>query len=214
MTAPLPAPREWPIPPPPSRGDERPVRVHIAVAFGNGQSLLVAAATLLTFEMHDAAVMAEVDGNVYDPRTDQPDGIFGSFVVHGGRNDARKPRWLCGVPSPDFCEADIYAARRRMGAWGRELEPLYTDAWPLHTTDDLNSTDLRACAADLGLHLPPDARQRLRALVSKHAPMPPGADRPDGEMKRLERAARDFTLKYDSPVYKRPRRADHVVFAA
>ena len=123
----------------------------------------------------------------------------------GGRDDARKPCWLCGVPNADFSEADILRARRRMGVWGKGLEPLYTDAYPLRTSGDLCTKDLREWAAALGMRLPDDARTRVRALVFKHAPMPPGADCPDGEMKRLERAARDFTLKYDAPAYKRPR---------
>lgn len=181
--------------------------MHVAVPFGGEPcELLVAAAMLHTFEMQDAAVMAEMRGEAFDPRIDAVEGIFDSFGLLEREDDDRRPHMLCGTPSSaDFGEHDVEQARARMGHWGAGVEAIYAVAAPLLTSADLSVDDLAMYASALNLSLPRDARVRLRALVNKHAPLPDGAERPDVEMKRLERAARNFTLAYDRRRSKRTR---------
>lgn len=205
--APAPAPALPPPPPsPPTGARDAGVRIHVVVPFADACGMLVAAATLTTLEMHDAALMAEAAGEVYDPSTDAPEGIFWRYGVLVNECGAASPYSLCATPNPEFKETDVMQARERMGAWGKPLGVTYFEGMPPVLREDINVGDLRGFAETLGLPLPDDARRRLGALVKKHAPWPAETGRADRDIKRLERLASAFTLKYDeSPASKRAR---------
>ena len=188
------------LPPPPR---ERPPRsseprIHVAVPIATSSvELLVAAATLHAFEMHDAAMMAEDDGDEFDPRTDACEGIFGSYDLLRRDADPARPYWLCGTPHRGFSEQDIERALRRMGHFGRRAEVIYACDAPLQSTDHLAPRDIEAHADELGVRLPRDAHARVRALVDKHMPLPKYLENATAAMQRLERAAAEFRLTYD-----------------
>ena len=69
--------------------------------------------------------------------------------------------------------------------------------------------DLCFYAKHIGFELPRNSMFRIGELVAKHAPGNDSlTDERERDMARLQRAAREFTLKYDGPAYKRARFAD------
>ena len=205
--------RDAPVPPPPppspSGRNRGPVRIHVAVPIGDGVDLMLAAALLATFEMHDAALMAEQAGELYDWHTDALEGIFGCYGILE-RTDERKPYLLCGIPHEGFSETDILRARESLGAWGRELEVVYSDLRPLRTTGDVGLDNLRSHAAHLGLALPRDATYSIGKLVDKHAPRPKSAtgEPYDDGMANLRRAESTLSINYTARACKRLRLGD------
>jgi hypothetical protein len=176
-----------------------PPRIHVGVPVTeSGIALLVAAATLHVFEVHDAVLMAEEDGDEFDPHTDALERIFGSYGLVRREDDARHPWWLCGTPNPNFSERDVARAIRRMGHFGHRVQPIYSCGSSLLTTRTLHTTDVAMHADELGVSLPSDASMRLRALIGKHSPRPERHLGVKGEMRRLERAAEVLALAYNS----------------
>ena len=126
------------------------------------------------------------------------------------RADERKPYLLCGIPHEGFSETDILQARQSLGAWGRELEVVYSDRRPLRTTCDVGVDNLHSHAAHLGLALPRDATYSIGKLVSKHAPRPKSAtgEPYDDGMANLHRATSTFSVNYAARACKRLRLGD------
>lgn len=192
-----------PPPPPPPVLRQRPadeLRIHVGVPIApTGVDLLVAAATLQVFEIQDAAMVAEDEGDEFDPSTDCGEGIFGSYGLMRRDSDGARPFWLCGTPHRGFSERDILRAIKRMGHFGGRLEPIYSCESPMQSTENLHTDDLAHHADELGVLLPRDAHARIRALVAKHLPRPKYLESATAAMKRLERAAAEFNLTYESP---------------
>lgn len=190
---------EAPPPPPLPVLVEAAPRIHVAVSIGRtGCELLVAAAALHAFEIHDATMIAEDEGEQFDPRTDTLAGIFGSFGILRRSDDSARPYWLCGTPHPDFSEEDICRAVQRMGHFGKCIEAIYSVEEPLRQTECLNVSDVALYADEIGARLPRDVRLRMNSLVHKHTPRPVRPKNVGAEMRRLERASREFTRLYES----------------
>lgn len=175
-------------------------RIHVAVPIArSGVDLLVAAATLYVYELQDAAMVAADHGDEFDPHTDCCEGIFATYGLMRREDDPARPYWLCGTPHRGFSEHDVNRAIKRMGHFGRRLEPIYSSTVPFETTEHLVLDDVARHAEELGVRLPRDAHARMRALIDKHLPRASCAQGAASAMKRLERAAAEFTLAYESP---------------
>ena len=175
-------------------------RLVVAVPLAKcSNSLVVAAATLRTFMVHDCVLHATLQGEELDPEEDAIEDVFTRYVLLDRVGDAGRPYWLAGVCMLPI--DDIERARDAMGRgcatfvrvvevreWSRH------DDLPLLEREDLVLDDL---AEVLGIALPSDAEQRVGNIVRKHAPprfrwRVPG----DGALDRLSATARRVATRY------------------
>lgn len=147
----------------------------VAVPIRDGMSLVLAAAKLRAFELHDlhitegstSAMQTEVDRmSMLDAEDAELDYVFGSYVLLGDGDD----HMLAGVSV--LTPSDVVNAKCSVGEFAKEvcIAPHTFDI--LVEIDAVDQTSIAELADQLDYVMPPEWVARLDALVSKHRPVP------------------------------------------
>lgn len=136
-----------------------------------GISLVVAAAKLLTYEFHEAALQAKSNDISYDARTDDTDAVIERYLLVRGTDGMEGPQlFLAGEleSQPDY----VSDVRASVGHFAEDIQLFSLRPEALHAATDLSQQTLEEFADEAGFVMPRDWERRLGALQKKHLPPP------------------------------------------
>lgn len=139
-------------------------------AEAGGVSLLVAAAKLLTFEYHEAALQAKQMDMPFDARYGEIEALIDRYMlVRGGDMDGDGLFLAAELEMPVDCMRD---PKESMGAFGSDIQLFSMRPPPLLAVEDLRSENIERMLDESGFRMPHDWEHRISSLQRKHYPPP------------------------------------------
>lgn len=144
--------------------------VDVDTPLNGGVSLVVAAAKLRTYELHEAAIQATEEGLNFDARHDVLDSLFECYLlVSASEVDGAGLFLAAELDSPVEYVKDVKAS---IGAFADDLQLFSMRPEPAIRVTDLGADEMSMVADEAGFVLPRDWVRRFKCLSEKHLPSP------------------------------------------
>jgi hypothetical protein len=156
-----------------------PLRVAVALPEdaspeAGGVALVVAAAKLHSYELHEVALQAKSDEVGFDARTDEFETLVECYLLVPGSDMEGGGMFLAAeLESPVEYVQDV---KKSIGKFAEEVQLFSMRPVPKLRADVLGEEEIESFADELGYQLPHDWRYRAKALTRKHYPPPVIAD--------------------------------------
>ena len=135
-----------------------------------GVALVVAAAKLHAYELHEAALQAKSEDMSFEARDDEVEPLIDAYMLVRGSDMEGGGMFLAGeIDSPPDYVNDV---KRSIGRFGEEVQLFSMRPEPLIRKGYLAEEEMEMFADELGYTLPWDWKQRAKALIKKHLPPP------------------------------------------
>ena len=135
-----------------------------------GVALVVAAAKLHAYELHEAALQAKSEDMGFEARDDEVEPLIDAYMLVRGSDMEGGGMFLAGeIDSPPDYVNDV---KRSIGRFGEEVQLFSMRPEPLIRKGYLAEEEMEMFADELGYTLPWDWKQRAKALIKKHLPPP------------------------------------------
>ena len=141
-----------------------------ASPLAGGVALVVAAAKLHAYELHETALQAKSEDISFDARVDDIEARMEAYLlVRGSDMDGAGMFLAAEVDGPPDYVKDV---KDSLGRFGEEVQLFSMRPEPLIKREHLSGEEMEEFADELGYQLPGDWQRRAKALVNKHLPPP------------------------------------------